>query len=208
MIRTLTAALTVSVLAMPAAAQEFALYGGAALQYNAYEDDPKTDLNGYLEAEYGGFYGGIWAEVSDQSAANEIDLYVGYRGEAGALSYDVSYTRYLYPNDGGDCCGELGLVLGYAVTDQLSLGTELYIDPDNETGSAYLTFDMAATEKLSVSGSVGFYEAGYGRYNEWDIGVGYALGEETSVELRYYEGEEYDGYLRLQLAWDTTILPR
>ena len=51
MIRTLTAALTVSVLAMPAAAQEFALYGGAALQYNAYEDDPKSDLNGYLEAE-------------------------------------------------------------------------------------------------------------------------------------------------------------
>jgi len=209
MIRSLPVALVLSGLALPVAAQELTLYGGAALQFHGYSDaETKSDLNGYLELEVSGFYGGVWAETSSDSAANEVDLYLGYRGEAGALSYDVNYTRYFYPNDGGDCCGEIGLVLGYAVSDQVTLGTEFYVDPVNETNSAYLTFDVAATDKLSISGSAGTYDAGFGRFSEWDVGAGYALGEETSLELRYYKGEEYDGYVRLQLAWDTTILPR
>jgi len=209
MIRSLSVALALSGLALPAAAQELTVYGGAALQFHAYPDaDTKSDLNGYIELEASGFYAGIWGETSSESLANEVDLYLGYRGEAGALSYDVSYTRYFYPNDGGDCCGEVGLVLGYAVSDRVTLGTEFYVDPANDTNSAYLTFDVAATDQLSISGSAGTYDAGFGRFSEWDMGVGYALGEETSLELRYYKGEEYEGYVRLQLAWDTTILPR
>ncbi|NTT84814.1 TorF family putative porin [Tabrizicola fusiformis] len=209
MIRSLPVALILSGLALPVAAQELTVYGGAALQFTAYPDsETKSDLNGYVELEFSGIYGGIWAETSSQSDANEVDLYLGYRGEAGALSYDVSYTRYFYPNDGGDCCGEVGLVLGYAVTEQVSLGTEFYVDPVNDTNSAYLTFDVSATDQLSISGEYGTYDEGFGRFAEWDLGVGYALGEETSLELRYYKGEEYDGYVRLQLAWDTTILPR
>lgn len=209
MIRSLPVALILSGLALPVAAQDFTVYGGAALQFTAYPDsETKSDLNGYVELEFSGVYGGIWAETSSQSDANEVDLYLGYRGEAGALSYDVNYTRYFYPNDGGDCCGEIGLVLGYAVTDQISLGTEFYVDPVNDTNSAYLTFDVAATDQISISGEYGTYDEGFGRFGEWDLGVGYALGEETSLELRYYKGEEYDGYVRLQLAWDTTILPR
>lgn len=209
MIRSLPVALILSGLALPVAAQELTVYGGAALQFTAYPDsETKSDLNGYVELEFSGIYGGIWAETSSQSDANEVDLYLGYRGEAGALSYDISYTRYFYPNDGGDCCGEVGLVLGYAVTEQVSLGTEFYVDPVNDTNSAYLTFDVSATDQISISGEYGTYDEGFGRFAEWDLGVGYALGEETSLELRYYKGEEYDGYVRLQLAWDTTILPR
>lgn len=29
-----------------------------------------------------------------------------------------------------------------------------------------------------------------------------------AVGLRYYDGQDYDDYLRLQLSWDTTILTR
>jgi hypothetical protein len=209
MIRSLTlAAVLGAAAASGAAAQGLTVYGGAALQFHTDSDDPKTDLNGYVEAEMNGFYGGIWAEVSNQSDANEVDLYLGYRNSVGALSYDANYTRYIYPNDGGDCCGEFGLTLDYAVNDMLTLGTTLAYDPPNETGSAYATFSVAATDKLSISGEYGFYDEGYGDYKDWDIGVGYQLGEETSAELRYYKGEEYDGYLRLQLSWDTTILSR
>ena len=31
---------------------------------------------------------------------------------------------------------------------------------------------------------------------------------EFEIDLRYYNGEEYDDYFRLQLAWDTTLLTR
>lgn len=209
MIRSLTLAAVLGAATVSgAAAQGLTVTGGAALQYNAYKDDPKSDLNGYVEAEMNGVYGGIWAEISNQSDADEIDLYVGFRNSVGALSYDASYTRYFYPNDGGNCCGEFGLSLDYAVNDMLTVGTALAYDPPNGTGSAYATFSVAPTDKLSVSGEYGFYDEGYGNYKEWDFGVGYQLGEETSAELRYYKGEEYDGYLRLQLSWDTTILSR
>lgn len=209
MIRSLTLAAVLGAAATSGAlAQDLSVYGGVALQYNAYEDDPKTDLNGYVEVEKNGFYAGIWAEVSDQSDADEVDLYLGYRNTVGALSYDANYYRYFYPNDGGDCCGELGLTLDYAVNDALTLGSLWAYDPANETGSVYVTFSVTASDKLSVSGEYGYYNAGYGDYKEWDVGVGYQLGEETAAEIRYYKGDEYDGYVRLQLSWDTTILTR
>lgn len=192
-----------------AGAQDFYVYGGAALQYEAGPDtDSKSDINGYVEVEKSGIYAGVWAEVSSQEVADEVDLYFGYRGEAGALSYDVGYTRYLYPNDGGDCCGEIGVKLSSAVSDALTLGAELYADPVNSTGSGYLTFEMTATDVISVSGQVGRYDDGYSVEDEWDIGVGYALGEETALDLRYYNGTGYEGYFGLELSWDTTILSR
>ena len=196
-------------------AQDFYVYGGAALQFSLEPDGSgsgtKSDINGYVEVEKSGLYAGIWAEISNQSDANEVDLYVGYRGETGVgLSYDVNYYRYFYPNDGGDCCGELGLVLGKGFGDALSGSVSLAYDPQAELGNAYLGVEYAATDALTLSANYGFYDVDSATVEqEWDVGVGYAVGEETAVELRYYDGTDYtDGYLRLQLSWDTTILAR
>lgn len=44
---------------------------------------------------------------------------------------------------------------------------------------------------------------------EWDFGVAYALTEESSVDLRYYDGSEYlDRYIGVSLTWDTTVFSR
>ncbi len=197
--------------AAPAVAQDLSLYGGTALQYHTKNDDgpKKIDLNGYLELEYKGLYGGVWAELTDWDDYTEVDLYLGYRGEAGQFSYDVNYYYYIYtetPSD--DDYGELGASVGYALTDVFSLGAEAYHQPESGDNSAYLTASLAATDRLSLDVSWGRYQTAGDWANEWEVGVGYALGDETAVELRYYDGQDYDDYLRLQLTWDTTILTR
>ena len=51
--------------------------------------------------EYGhesGLYAGVW--TINETGGHETDLYVGFGGEAGGFSYDVSYWAYLYPEDG------------------------------------------------------------------------------------------------------------
>jgi len=201
--------------ASAALAQDMFVYGGAALQFAIEPDGAgsqnKTDLNGYVELEKAGFYGGIWAEFSNQSVANEVDLYLGYRGEAaGGLGYDFGYTRYYYPKDGGDCCGELTASLSQGFGDQFSGTLDLAYDPEARLGNAYVGLSYAAADKLSVSANYGTYQVdGAGAEQEWDFGVGYALGEETAVDLRYYDGTDYpSGYVGLELSWDTTILSR
>lgn len=64
----------------------------------------KPAVQGGADFEAGGFYLGTWAStikwVKDAGggASYELDLYGGYRGEAGGLSYDVGMLRYLYPS--------------------------------------------------------------------------------------------------------------
>lgn len=62
---------------------------------------------GFDYAHSSGFYIGTWASnvgwVDDLYKKNnsvEIDLYLGYAGEAGPISYDVGAIRYYYPGSG------------------------------------------------------------------------------------------------------------
>lgn len=202
-----------ALLASPATAQDLIVYGGAELEFTFDESGSgsgtSTDLSGYVEAELNGFYAGIWALTTNDDLAQEFDLYLGYRNElASGLSYDVNYTRYFYPNDGGNCCGELGLSLGMPLGDQLSASLDMYYDPDAEIGSAYLGAAFAATDALEVSANFGTYQVdGASNEQEWDLGATYYLGEETAVDLRYYDGSEYvDSYFGLSLTWDSTLM--
>lgn len=197
-----------------ALAQDFYVYGGAALQFYIEPDgagsDNASELSGYVEVEKSGLYAGIWAEISNQTGGDEIDLYFGYRGETGSgLGYDVGYSRYFYPNDGGDCCGELTLGLGMDFGDALSGSFDLAYDPQAELANAYIGAAYQINDALSASANYGLYETGSSTEQEWDIGVGYAIGEQSAVDVRFYDGTEYtDSYLGLELSWDTTILSR
>lgn len=193
-----------------AQAEDLNLYGGTALQYYTKNDDgpSKSDLNGYLELDYRGAYIGAWAEITNWEDANEVDLYFGYRGEAGRLSFDVNYYYYVYPEVKGGDYGELGLVLGYGLTDQFTIGTELYTQPKTGNGSAYLTAAMLFGDQFGLDATWGKYDEGYGSLSEWEVGGYYMLSDEVSLGLRYYNGEDYDDYFRLELAWNTTFLTR
>lgn len=51
---------------------------------------------GDLVASAGGAYGGIWIAGGDTGLGQEYDLFVGYGGEVGDISYDINLTNYVY----------------------------------------------------------------------------------------------------------------
>ena len=196
-----------------AAAQDVVVYGGAELEFLHEEFGPGTGtssyLSGYVEVETRGFYAGLWAQVADDDLMDEVDLYLGYRAEtAGGFSYDIGYSRYYYPNDGGDCCGEITLALGMPVGDKLSATLDLAYDPEAELGNAYVGAAFAVTDTVEMSANYGVYEVDAApSEQEWDLGATYYIGEETAVDARWYDGSEYvDGYFGLSLTWDTTLM--
>ena len=196
-----------------AAAQDVVVHGGAELEFLHEEFGPGTGtssyLSGYVEVETRGFYAGLWAQVADDDLMDEVDLYLGYRAEtAGGFSYDIGYSRYYYPNDGGDCCGEITLALGMPVGDKLSATLDLAYDPEAELGNAYVGAAFAVTDTVEISANYGVYEVDAApSEQEWDLGATYYIGEETAVDARWYDGSEYvDGYFGLSLTWDTTLM--
>lgn len=195
-----------------AGAQGFELLGGAKLEYKYKEQGIRSNayLSGYIEGELAGFYAGIWGQVASDDLLDETELYIGYRNEtAGGLSYDIGYTRYYYPNDGGECCGEYTLGLGMPV-GPVTGTLDLAHDPQSDLNSAYLGGAWSATNALELSGQFGIYQVeGFGSEREWDLGLTYALGRTTAVDLRYYDGSAYaDSHFGLSLSWDSTLLSR
>jgi len=200
--------------AAPAAAQDQTLYvyGGVALEYSIEPNGPGSDnvadFETYVEVEKNGFYAGIWGQASSDDTTNEVDVYIGYRRTLDSgFSYDVGYTRYFYPNDGGNCCGELTASFGIPAGDMLAFSTDLAWDPEDEVGSAYVGVEVYPMDKLTLSANAGVYQTvGLPDESEWDIGATWNFTDEVALDLRWYEGSDYDGYAALYLSFDTTLL--
>lgn len=211
----LTACLFVCLLpAGVASAQDLFVYGGAAIEYERNPDGPATedtrDLNAYAEIEKSGFFAGVWAEKARDKADDKADVYLGYRGETAAgISFYVDATRRTYFNDPGDYT-VFDAGVDYAVSDRLSVSADYahYINPD--LNDLYVGVAYAVSDTISISASFGTYGVDQARdEREWDIGATFALGDETAVDLRYYDGTEYvDPYFGASLNWDTTFLSR
>ncbi|WP_339897130.1 TorF family putative porin [uncultured Gilvimarinus sp.] len=125
--KVLASAVAASTLALsafaPVANAEVSASVGAANMYywrglDLGNGDPA--ISGDLTVSTGGLYGGVWASSGDASMGTEYDLYVGYGGEAGSFSYDISVWNYNYPSapanpdgtDGSPDIGDLTEVVG------------------------------------------------------------------------------------------------
>lgn len=197
--------------AAPAAADGLKLLGGGEMDLRFPSEGATQELSAYLEAERAGFYAGFHGLAANDSAATEISLYAGYRQElASGFSYDLSYTRYIYPNDGGDCCGEVGLSLGIAVGERLGLSSDLTFDPESSLGSVEIGAERMLTDRLALSANLGLFQQDGGPDEKaWDLGVSYGLSDGLTdgaeVDLRYYDSSEGDSHFGLALTFDTEI---
>ena len=124
--------LALSAFAPVANAEVSASVGAANMYYWRGLDLGNGDaaISGDLTVSTGGLYGGVWASSGDASAGTEYDLYVGYGGEAGSFSYDISVWNYNYPS---------------ATESVMIGGEEVVVDASSDIG-----------DLTEVVGSIGF----------------------------------------------------
>ena len=108
-----------------------------------------------------GFYVGTWVgDITWDGASYELDLYGGYAGEAGAMSYDIGYIQYMYPDKTTDAdFGEIYVTLG---TGPVSVS--YYYEVDNDDGSV----DSGDNTYLSL-------DYGMDLSDDWGLGLHYGI---------------------------------
>lgn len=112
------------------------------------QSDDKAAISGGLDyAHDSGLYAGTWASTIE--GGYELDGYVGFGGELGALGYDLSYTYYGYPSGGwGDDdeldFGEITAVFSYDVVSAgVAYGAHTQDNAKAFDGSLYYFADLA-----------------------------------------------------------------
>jgi uncharacterized protein (TIGR02001 family) len=123
-------------------------------------------VSGSLDyAHESGLYTGAWVSSGDAALGTEYDLYVGFSGEAGKLSYDVGYMAYIYPSQSEEAALEFNTDNAAAIVagDEDAQGT---IDELGDAGDIYLNLSLAGvdfTTNFSDNGSDFVYNTlGYG----------------------------------------------
>jgi len=132
-----------------------------------------------------GAYAGVW--TTNEEAGHETDLYLGFGGKAGGVSYDISYWNYLYTED----CNTTSCDSGKNDLSEyiVSVGYEpvtftVYINADAPTSDDeynYYTLD-AAFGKFNVQYGVWDYNA-TGANNYSHITLSYAATDEISFAI-------------------------
>lgn len=149
----------------------------------------------YVELGLGGFYAGAYLSNIDENLTGadlEYGLSAGYRGEAGALSYDIGVAYYLYDEAFSDFAVEdYAEVYGsgtLAVSETLYVTAEAAIAPEFDQTNLSLRADYyTAVEGLSVGASVGRLDADFGAWTYWSVDAAYALSDQLSLGLAWHD---------------------
>lgn len=133
-----------------------------------------------------GLYAGVWASSENDSDADgdastggmEYDLYLGYGGALGALSYDLSFVDYNYPNATDSDFQEVVAAFGFA---GLSASASIGVGDYGHGGDA-------------VDNKDNYFNLGYS-HAQYGINVGYFdfdadAADYTHVDLTYAYSEE------------------
>ena len=158
-------------------------------------EDPA--IQGGVDLTSGAFYAGAWAsnvDFGDDTDA-EIDVYGGYRTEAGGFALDFGVIGYLYAGepDGADYnYAEFKAAASRAV-GPATFGAAVYYSPDffgvdDEATYAEVNAAFSPADKWTISGAVGKQWLNVtDDYTTWNAGVGYALTDKIGVDVRYYD---------------------
>jgi uncharacterized protein (TIGR02001 family) len=204
---------SVVAISMPGAAayaQEIPLSFGAAV-VSEYVSDGIRYSDGvafqpYMELGFGGAYAGAYTTNVDPDltgANRETGLSLGYRGEAGRFSYDVSVNYYIYDEafDGFPVEDYAETIASgtFAVSESLYLTGEISIAPEyDQTGLSLRADYYTEVEGLSVNATFGRNDTNYGDWNYWSAGATYTVHDNWGLSLAYQDSsvdEEATGLL-------------
>lgn len=177
----------------------FAFNVGAASDYvfrgfSQTDEDPQ--VFGGLDASYGIAYAGVWASNVDfrDSTDVEFDLYAGVKPSAGPVIFDLGVIYYGYADQpsGADYDYWEGKVAASVPAGPATLGAAVYYSPDffgvSDEAWYYEANAVVAipNSKFTVSGALGRQEQERGLdYTTWNVGVGYALTDHVTFDVRY-----------------------
>lgn len=170
------------------------------------QTDEEPALQGGVDLTFeSGFYAGAWAsnvDFGDDTDA-EVDLYGGYRTEAGGFALDFGVIGYLYVN-APDLTDDYDYVEFKAAASRavgpVTLGGAVYYSPDffgADEEATYVEANAAFTPapKWTVNAAVGYQYLDVNEdYGTWNAGVAYALTDNIVLDGRYH-GSEIDGPL-------------
>jgi uncharacterized protein (TIGR02001 family) len=157
---------------------------------------------GGLDLKANGFYLGTWG--ADVGEGLEVDLYGGYNGSIGDVSFGIGGTYYTYTDDFDDDYQEVNLSLGYKIFS-ISAAIGEYDNFDGPTGdggegSLDYTYIAPRVDYKGFYGLVGmfsqdfdttYYELGYGSQFE-PIGLDYKVSLIYTDDTAIKDFEESD----------------
>lgn len=207
--RTLKIALAAAVgaLAMAGAAQaqdegpSFAFNIGANTDYvfrGFSQTDEDPSVFGGVDATFGIGYAGVWVSNVDfgNGTDAEFDIYAGVKPVVGAVTLDLAVIYYGYidqPSGSNEDYWEFKAAASIPA-GPATLGVATYYSPQffGKTGDAFYYEANAAVAipdtKFSISGAVGRQEIQRAAdYTTWNVGVGFALTDHVSFDVRYHD---------------------
>jgi uncharacterized protein (TIGR02001 family) len=160
---------------------------------SASDRDPA--IQGSVDVTFGGFYAGVWMSSIARTADTKVeaDVYAGYAGEAGPISYEVGAIAYLYPGGDGtgnvyEATGSLAYTFGpatarlranYAPDQENLAGDNFYLSAEARVGiptTPFTLFAQAGRERGSF----------YGRKFDWSLGIE-AIRAPFTVSVGYFD---------------------
>jgi uncharacterized protein (TIGR02001 family) len=154
------------------------------------QSDHNAAIQPWAELDIGKFYLGYWgSNVVLDDDRWEHDLSIGVRPSLGPVDFDLGYVRYLYDSS-GDCCGELYAKASFSPVDPLTLGGNIYYDPEASNTYVEATGSFDLPHDLSVSGTIGLQSYGDGSASDtsWNAGIGWSPYEWLTLDARYHGG--------------------
>jgi len=152
--------------------------------------DGSAAVSGDLVVSAAGFYGGIWGSSGDDSFGNEYDLFVGYGGDLGILSYDLSVWNYNY-SDLGAREGTL-TELSEAI---LSLGIgpvslTYYNNIAGDSGYSYVTLGATFGAFSALLGRHSDELTGVAKETPMHLDLSYAYNDNVSFTISKFIADE------------------
>jgi len=153
-----------------------------------------------------GFYAGTWVSnvTWTPTAGYELDVYGGYGGSAGDISYDVGYIAYLYPV--GDQESDFSEVYGNLGFADFSVGVAYQVDAEasGATNPIYISagYDMEINKDFGLGLYAGNYDFDSAGGDYTHFGAAVSKGDFTfAIDKTDVDGDDP----RVTVSWGTTF---